>query len=145
MPSPYFLYLLNTMVSETLHVSSSHSEHARGVLLLKNKREPKLIDQHVGNRVRLRRLIMGWSQSKLGNVLGVSSQQVQKYEKGTDRIAASRLQNVAEILEAPVAFFFEGLPRFKDIDNCSEFLPASEGLDLVKAFMRIGEATASSL
>jgi transcriptional regulator with XRE-family HTH domain len=54
---------------------------------------------------------MGWSQSKLGNVLGVSSQQVQKYEKGTDRIAASRLQNVAEILEAPVAFFFEGLQR----------------------------------
>jgi transcriptional regulator with XRE-family HTH domain len=109
------------------------------LLLLKNKREPKLIDQHVGNRVRLRRLIMGWSQSKLGNVLGVSFQQVQKYEKGTNRIAASRLQNVAEILEVPVAFFFEGLQRFKDIDNCSEFLPASEGLDLVKAFMRIGE------
>src|SRR6202048_5252595 len=114
MPSPYFLYLLNTMVSETLHVSSSHSEHARGVALLKNKREPKLIDQHVGNRVRLRRLIMGWSQSKLGNVLGVSFQQVQKYEKGTNRIAASRLQNIAEILEVPVAFFFEGLQRFKD-------------------------------
>jgi transcriptional regulator with XRE-family HTH domain len=75
---------------------------------------------------------MGWSQSKLGNVLGVSFQQVRKYEKGTNRIAASRLQNVAEILEVPVALF-------KDIDNCSEVLPASESLDLVKAFMRIGE------
>src|ERR1700730_4980902 len=141
MPSPYFLYLLNTMVSETLHVSSSHSEHARGVASIAktNEREPKLSEQYVGKRVRLRRLIMGWSQSKLGNVLGVSSQQVQKYEKGTNRIAASRLQNVAEILEVPVAFLFEGLQRFKDIDNCSEFLPASEGLDLVKAFMRIGE------
>src|SRR3984893_2681960 len=139
MPSPYFLYLLNTMVSETLHVSSSHSEHARGVASIEKQTRAQANRPACWNRVRLRRLIMGWSQSKLGNVLGVSSQQVRKYEKGTDRIAASRLQNVAEILEAPVAFFFEGLQRFKDIDNCSEFLPASEGLDLVKAFMRIGE------
>src|SRR5205807_1874690 len=98
-----------------------------------------LTDQRVGSRVRLRRLMMGWSQSKLGNALGVTFQQVQKYEKGTNRIAASRLQNVAEILEIPVAFFFKGLQRFRDIDIVSECLPTAEGLSLVRAFIRIGE------
>ena len=116
---------------------------------MKNKREPKLIDQHVGNRVRLRRLIMGWSQSKLGNVLGVSSQQVQKYEKGTNRIGAGRLQQVAEALQVPVSFFFEGAPQIaghvgKDAEAPSpgyvtDFLTSSDGLTLLKAFIRIDD------
>jgi transcriptional regulator with XRE-family HTH domain len=112
--------------------------HARGTVL-QNKREPTTIDQQVGNRVRLRRLMLGWSQSELGKALEVSFQQVQKYEKGTNRIGASRLQNLAEILQVPVAFFFEGLKNIKVIDNYSEFLPTPECLSLAKALMRIGE------
>ena len=81
----------------------------------------------------------GWSQTELGDALGVSFQQVQKYERGINRIGASRLQNVAGILEVPVAFFFEGLGSSKEIGNYSEILPTSEGLALVKAFMKIRE------
>lgn len=68
---------------------------------------PNPIDIHVGSRLKLRRTMMGMTQEKLGDRLGVTFQQVQKYEKGTNRIGASRLQEIAEILEAPVSFFFE--------------------------------------
>jgi transcriptional regulator with XRE-family HTH domain len=108
---------------------------------VKNKRVPTRIDQHVGNRVRQRRLMMGWSQAKLGKALGVSFQQVQKYERAINRIGASRLQNAAEILEVPVAFFFEGPERSedKDLDEYAEFLLTSEGSSLVQVFMNIRE------
>jgi transcriptional regulator with XRE-family HTH domain len=72
---------------------------------------PDLVDKHVGSRVRMRRLMLGMSQEELGDKLGISFQQVQKYEKGTNRISASRLHEMSEILQVPVPFFFDGAPR----------------------------------
>ena len=69
-------------------------------------KKPNPIDIHVGSRVRLRRTMQGVSQEKLGEALGVTFQQVQKYEKGTNRIGASRMQQIAEVLKVPVSFFF---------------------------------------
>ena len=75
------------------------------------KDAPNPIDQHVGRRVRMRRKVLAISQQKLGAALGLTFQQVQKYEKGTNRIGASRLQQISHILRVPVAFFFEGAPN----------------------------------
>src|SRR5580698_8657448 len=74
------------------------------------KKAPNPIDKHVGSRVRMRRMMLSMSQEKLGDALGLTFQQVQKYEKGTNRIGASRLQQIAQILQVPVSFFFEGAP-----------------------------------
>src|SRR5450759_3961846 len=74
------------------------------------KKIPNPIDKHVGSRVRMRRMMLSMSQEKLGDGLGITFQQVQKYEKGTNRIGASRLQQISNILQVPVAFFFEGAP-----------------------------------
>ena len=74
------------------------------------KKAPNPIDKHVGSRVRMRRMMLGMSQEKLGDALDLTFQQVQKYEKGSNRIGASRLQQVSQILQVPVAFFFEGAP-----------------------------------
>lgn len=115
------------------------------------KKAPNPIDKHVGSRVRMRRMMLSMSQEKLGDALGLTFQQVQKYEKGTNRIGASRLQQISTILQVPVAFFFEGAPNlqpltgegFKDAPSpafVSDFLATSEGLALTKAFMRIKEA-----
>ena len=71
---------------------------------------PNPIDKHVGSRVRMRRMMLSMSQTTLGDELGLTFQQVQKYEKGTNRISASRLQHSAHILQVPVTFFFEGAP-----------------------------------
>ena len=68
------------------------------------------IDKHVGSRVRMRRLMLDMSQTNLADALGLTFQQVQKYEKGTNRIGASRLQQISQILQVPVPFFFEGAP-----------------------------------
>ena len=107
------------------------------------------VDQQVGNRVRMRRLMLKFSQTALANRIGVTFQQVQKYEKGTNRIGASRLQQISQILQVPVAFFFEGAPSLspqpdgmKDAPSpayVSDFLATSEGLALTKAFTRIKE------
>lgn len=67
-------------------------------------------DKHVGSRVRMRRMAIGWSQSKLADSLGLTFQQIQKYEKGSNRIGSSRLQQIANLLLVPVSFFFEGGP-----------------------------------
>src|SRR6266702_4742798 len=75
------------------------------------KKAPNPIDKHVGSRVRMRRMMLSMSQEKLGDALGLTFQQVQKYEKGTNRIGASRLQQISHILQVPVAFFFEGAPN----------------------------------
>ena len=114
------------------------------------KKAPNPIDKHVGSRVRMRRMMLGMSQEKLGDALGLTFQQVQKYEKGTNRIGASRLQQISQILQVPVAFFFEGAPStLPDGDGLkeapspayvSDFLATSEGLALTKAFMQIKEA-----
>jgi transcriptional regulator with XRE-family HTH domain len=113
------------------------------------KKAPNPIDKHVGSRVRMRRMMLAMSQEKLGDALGLTFQQVQKYEKGTNRIGASRLQQISHILQVPVAFFFEGAPNLhgttegmKDAPSpayVSDFLATSEGLSLTKAFMRIKE------
>ena len=73
------------------------------------KKSPNPTDKYVGSRVRMRRLMLGISQEKLGEKLGLTFQQVQKYEKGTNRIGASRLQHISQILKVPVAFFFDGV------------------------------------
>ena len=72
-----------------------------------NKKQPNPIDIHVGSRIRLRRTMLGMSQEKLGESLGITFQQIQKYEKGTNRVGASRLQNISSILNVPVAFFLK--------------------------------------
>src|ERR1700676_4949927 len=104
-------------------------------------------DTHVGKRVRMRRMMLGMSQEKLGDALGLTFQQVQKYEKGTNRIGASRLQQISQILQVPVSFFFEGAPNAVTIGRhegmgeapspayVSDFLATSDGLALTKAFM----------
>ena len=107
------------------------------------------IDKHVGSRVRLRRMMLGMSQSTLGDGLGITFQQVQKYEKGTNRMGASRLQHISDILQVPVPFFFEGAPHLAGQPNGSgdapspayvfEFLATTDGLSLTKAFMLIKE------
>ena len=106
---------------------------------------PNPTDIHVGSRMRIRRLALGMSQEKMGEALGVSFQQVQKYEKGTNRMGSSRLQQAADILGVTVPFFFEGVigGTFKpDGSSLSpayidDFVTSSDGLRLVKAFMRI--------
>ena len=117
--------------------------------LMVAKKAPNPIDKHVGSRVRMRRMMLAMSQEKLGDALGLTFQQVQKYEKGTNRIGASRLQQIAHILHVPVEFFFEGAPDLqapspagKDLPSptyVSDFLATSEGLSLTKAFTRIKE------
>jgi transcriptional regulator with XRE-family HTH domain len=114
------------------------------------KKIPNPVDKHVGGRVRMRRMMVGMSQEKLGDALGLTFQQVQKYEKGTNRIGASRLQQISQILQAPVAFFFEGAPiaaSETDATNgaqpssyVSDFLSTSDGLALTKSFTRIKDA-----
>src|SRR3984957_4287425 len=71
---------------------------------------PNPVDRYVGSRVRMRRIMLGMSQEKLGDALGLTFQQVQKYEKGTNRVGASRIQQISEILQVPVSFLFEGGP-----------------------------------
>jgi transcriptional regulator with XRE-family HTH domain len=112
---------------------------------------PNPIDKYVGSRVRMRRLMLGMSQEKLGDELGITFQQVQKYEKGTNRVSASRLQAMSQILQVPVPFFFEGAPQIEGRVRkggeapspayISDFLADAEGLKLVKAFTQIGDAT----
>jgi transcriptional regulator with XRE-family HTH domain len=116
------------------------------------KKAPNPTDKHVGSRVRMRRMMLGMSQEKLGDALGLTFQQVQKYEKGTNRIGASRLQQISQILQVPVAFFFEGAPGAQLSGKgegmgeapspayVSDFLATSDGLALTKAFMRIEDA-----
>jgi transcriptional regulator with XRE-family HTH domain len=121
-----------------------------------NKRAPHPMDIHVGSRVRLRRMMKGLSQDRLGEELGLTFQQVQKYEKGVNRIGASRLFDIARILEVPVQFFYDDFgdgpetligfaetsgPEF--VDEKSDFfatLATPEGMQLCRAFARIDDS-----
>ena len=117
-----------------------------------NPRKPNPVDVHVGGRVRLRRMLLGMSQEKLGESLGLTFQQVQKYEKGVNRIGASRLFELARILGVNVQFFFEELngsqasPQLDGFaekaadDYVVEFLNSREGIELNRAFLRIEDA-----
>lgn len=110
------------------------------------KKTPNPIDIHVGSRIRLRRNMAGMSQEKLGESLGVTFQQVQKYEKGTNRVGASRLQAIASVLEVPVSYFFQDAPTDAPVMELSEehssnyvvdFISSTEGLRLNRAFVQI--------
>lgn len=102
------------------------------------------MDQLVGSRIRLRRLALGMSQEKLGEHLGVTFQQVQKYEKGVNRVGASRLQRISEVLNAPISFFFEGAPgaieqqiETQEVGSLSKVLASKEFLSLANSFSAI--------
>jgi transcriptional regulator with XRE-family HTH domain len=82
-------------------------------------KSPSPIDKHVGSRLRMRRMMLGMSQEKLGKAFGLTFQQVQKYEKGVNRMGASRLQEAAQILNISVSFFFEGARVSKLIFFCA--------------------------
>ena len=112
------------------------------------KKVPNPIDRHVGSRVRMRRMMLNMSQEKLGDALGLTFQQVQKYENGVNRVSAGRLQQIAHILQAPIAYFFDGLlslqrpndaNREVEISSLAEFMKSPEGAALSKAFMDIGD------
>ena len=107
------------------------------------RRDPNFIDVHVGNRLRVRRQLIGMSQEKLGELLGITFQQVQKYEKGSNRISASRLYYAAKTLGVPVQFFFEdllppedavGFSEPRDADSVMTALMNSDGVAIAKAF-----------
>jgi transcriptional regulator with XRE-family HTH domain len=122
---------------------------SQGVLEMSTK-APNPVDKYVGSRVRMRRIMLGMSQEKLGEALGLTFQQVQKYEKGTNRVGASRIQQISEILQIPVSFLFEGGPsgivgaegygEGTSPSYVSDFLATSEGLALTRAFTRITDA-----
>jgi transcriptional regulator with XRE-family HTH domain len=102
------------------------------------------IDKHVGSRIRMRRLMLQMSQGTLANQLGLTFQQVQKYEKGKNRVSASRLQHLSGILQVAIPFFFEELPRevhtgaiSESSDYVSDFLATTDGLALAAAFVRV--------
>ncbi|MEW7010024.1 helix-turn-helix domain-containing protein [Lentilitoribacter sp. EG35] len=112
-------------------------------------KKPNPIDVFVGARIRLRRNMLNLSQEKLGDALGVTFQQVQKYEKGTNRVSASRLQNISKILDVTVDFFFDGVPEENGLETAAtttfdktlkeylEFTTTSDGIKLNRAFLQI--------
>lgn len=112
-------------------------------------RKPNPMDIHVGSRVRLRRMVIGMSQEKLGEKMGLTFQQIQKYEKGTNRIGASRLYQLSQIMDVPVQFFFEDAPvgysrmaasgfaESKTEAFLLDFLNSRDGLELNRAFVKI--------
>lgn len=122
----------------------------------KGSRRPNPIDVHVGGRVRFRRMLLGMSQEKLGEKLGLTFQQIQKYEKGINRIGASRLFDLAQVLGVSVQFFYEEAPAAADAPrllaagfgekpaegSIVEFLRSRDGLELNKAFVRISDVKA---
>ncbi len=111
---------------------------------------PDPIDIHVGSRVRLRRTLLGMSQEKLGDALGLTFQQIQKYERGANRIGSSRLFKLSQILDVPVSFFFEDMPEEVERANRglaeapaepfeADQLSKRETLELVRSYYRISE------
>jgi transcriptional regulator with XRE-family HTH domain len=114
------------------------------------KKAPNVFDKHVGSRVRMRRKMVPMSQELLADALGITYQQVQKFERGATRIAASRLQQMSRILQVPVEFFFEGAPNASaphgsngsalSMVEIDDFVSSSDGLRLIGAYMRIDNA-----
>ena len=113
------------------------------------KKAPNPIDKHVGSRVRMRRMMLGMSQEKLGDALGLTFQQVQKYERGANRVSASKLYQAARALQTPISYFFEGLAEpdgegGAGADSAEravgDFLNTPEGLELAAVFPKIRDA-----
>jgi transcriptional regulator with XRE-family HTH domain len=118
--------------------------------MTENKKKPNPIDVHVGSRIRLRRNMMSMSQERLGESLGITFQQIQKYEKGTNRVGASRLQAISSILGVPVSYFFEDAPGGEAVETRGlaedgsasfvvDFLNSAEGIQLNRAFVQISD------
>jgi transcriptional regulator with XRE-family HTH domain len=119
----------------------------------KGSRRPNPIDVHVGSRVRLQRMLLGVSQERLGERLGLTFQQIQKYEKGVNRIGASRLFDLAQVLGVPIQFFYDDAPIGEPQASAAatgmaersadgyifDFLNTREGLELNRAFARISD------
>jgi transcriptional regulator with XRE-family HTH domain len=138
------------MVGRAWGYGQNANTFVRTTLMIENKKKPNPIDIHVGSRIRLRRTMLGMSQEKLGESLGITFQQIQKYEKGTNRVGASRLQNISNILTVPVSFFFEDAPGENSSNSTGmaeasssnyvvDFLSSSEGLQLNRAFVKIAD------
>ena len=114
---------------------------------MSSKKVPNPIDVYVGSRVRMSRKTLGMSQEKFGSALGLTFQQIQKYEKGTNRLSSSRLQMISHIVGVPVSFFFEGAPdtpslvsapdQSHGMDYITKFTASSDGLELIRAFSKI--------
>jgi transcriptional regulator with XRE-family HTH domain len=112
-----------------------------------SKKQPNPTDRFVGSKVRSRRLMLGLNQTELATPLGVTYQQVQKYETGNSRIGAGRLQQIAQILQVPISFFFEGAPSVVDKssaksasslpDYAKSFINTKDGQAIAKAFSDI--------
>jgi transcriptional regulator with XRE-family HTH domain len=103
-------------------------------------KRPNPVDEHVGLRLKMRRLMLDTSLAKVASFLGVTSQQVQKYEAGKTRLGASHLQQLSVLLQMPVAFFFEGVPEHRSDhvdDGITRFVATPEGLDLSRAFLHV--------
>jgi transcriptional regulator with XRE-family HTH domain len=125
-----------------------------GVAEERNARRPNPMDAHVGSRVRMRRMLLGLSQEKLGELLGLTFQQVQKYEKGANRIGASRLFDLSHVLGVPVQYFYDeapaaiadgfaagpGMAERGTEPYVADVLASRDGIELNKAFARIGDA-----
>lgn len=126
--------------------------------------EPNPIDVHVGNRIRLRRTLLGLSQEKLASLLGLTFQQVQKYERGMNRVGASRLWDIGKVLEVPIGFFYEDMdkgvanqsPRMFSMPDSTpselnedkvtldlDPMHRQETIELVKAYYKIGNRKAA--
>jgi transcriptional regulator with XRE-family HTH domain len=110
------------------------------------KRMPNATDVQVGSRLRARRMALGLSQTHLAEAMGLTFQQIQKYEKGTNRIGAGRLYQLAEVLRVDPEFFFENEigqkpPASSPSDYFTEFLATPEGVALVNAFRKVPSAT----
>lgn len=116
----------------------------------RSKEAPNPTDKHVGSRIRMRRMMLGMSQTRLADGVSLTFQQIQKYEKGVNRVSASRLQQFAKILKVPVPFFFDGapaaqLPGSKAMDSVAtagyidDFLASRDGQNIINAFRRISD------
>ncbi|WP_439392384.1 helix-turn-helix domain-containing protein [Bradyrhizobium sp. PMVTL-01] len=110
-------------------------------------KQPNSIDKHIGTRIRMRRMQLGLTQEKLADALGVSFQQVQKYEKGTNRVGGSRMAEIARLLDVDVGFFYQGAPGADtsklagaEFSLMDEFMASREGLMIARAFVRIPNA-----
>ena len=103
---------------------------------------PNPIDVHVGRRLRLRRTLLGMSQEKLGEAVRLTFQQIQKYERGVNRIGSSRLYQLSQILDVPVSFFFDGLDEGASVWSPDDIWLKRETLNFVRAYYRIGDPAA---
>ena len=123
----------------------TQGRHVSAMSELIESRSPNPVDLHVGARIRMRRRLQGVSQEKLAEALGLTFQQVQKYERGANRVSASKLYEIAAMLKAPISYFFDGLadPASETADDDSQggderavhaFLMTSEGLELARSF-----------